>query len=408
MFTNNEGDREERDEIGERKAGAINSGSNAPFHDTSPAPASLSTYQSNSFSSCEFPFCQPVAAAAGANDVLNFCQPVGAEARVVLEREDVGKFIDLVRAQNEAAGQRTIDLRSWVDSEELEIDQMIGLTRKLTVAFAIGKLLQHLQASVSSYSQDELLRLCSVDNFAVLLAPDGTCDEGREVIGIDMITPPMSLQVSKKSCDIFSSLKPLVVDAIVARHSPFCCAKKAIHDKGEGDTSLCYELGLLVNFIFFNGSSLYSWDGSSLSALPENPQETQSNLNPIYDVLRALSISPSRITTESSRPTKSKRPSGYNEIQSPISRLARDLLACQQVNNIFQQDCTPISLGAAVDDLHSLLRWPDHFLFGANQEIQGITTIFGRSNEISSLVDAFNRVASSGNSEAFFVKGFSG
>jgi hypothetical protein len=399
MFTNNEGDRKKRDEFGERKAGAINSGSNAPFYDTS--PASPSTYQPNSFSSCEFPFCQPVAAAEGANDVLNFCQPVGAEARVVLEREDVGKFIDLARrAQNEAAGQRTIDLRSWVDSEALEIDQMVGLTRKLTVAFAIGKLLQHLQASVSSYSQDELLRLCSVDNFAVLLAPDGTCDEGREVIGIDMITPPMSLQVSKKSCDIFSSLKPLVVDAIVARHSPFCCAKKAIHDKGEGDTSLCYELGLLVNFIFFNGSSLYSWDGSSLSALPENPQETQSNLNPMYDVLRALSISPSRITTESS---------GQPSQSAPLGTMKYKVrLACQQVNNTFQQDCTPISLGAAVDDLHSLLRWPDHFLFGANQEIRGITTMYGRSNETSALVDAFNRVASSGNSEAFFVKGFSG
>jgi hypothetical protein len=374
------------------------------------------------------------------DDVVNFCQPIAAAGATApdvcrlatsLSRQDIEDFVNLARAQNGAVNETDIDLRSWVELEALKTAQKdgagsdgAGLSRKLIVAFAIGKLLQHLKSSVSSYSQDEILRLCSIDNFTVKMVANCADDEAEwEVLGIDTISPHMSIQVKRKSpaADAFEDGENCI-DAVVTRHSPFCCAKQTAQGERENDFSLCFALGLLVKFIFSDGSTLYESSNS-----PENPQETQHQ-SPMYDFLRALSISPSAMNTstngmnsaefaaESSRPTKSIcMPSQYNEeyvpslgVPSPISRLVKDLLSFQRVNDIFQKDVSPITLDLALDDLHILLTRPNQFLFGSSPQLQAVTTIYGRSSESSSLLGAFRRVASNGRSEAFFVKGCSG
>ncbi|KAL7503270.1 hypothetical protein ACHAXN_001081 [Cyclotella atomus] len=149
-----------------------------------------------------------------------------------------------------------------------------------------------------------------------------------------------------------------------------------------------------------------------------------------YGTLGALSIHPSSdqmitndsidasdgLVTESARPTKSitmpsqqnNKTPPYSLIPSPLFRLIRDLLACQQVNDTFQSDAATIPLDSAIGDLRMLLSRPGQFLSGANQELPTVTIMYGRSSESFALLDAFRRFASNGQSEALFVKGFSG
>jgi hypothetical protein len=136
-----------------------------------------------------------------------------------------------------------IPLQAWVESEDYKahspfldlqarlIAQRAGVLRKLSVAFALGKLLEHLKDSVSSYSQDELMRYCSVDNFSVHILPDGADEEGWEVVGLDMVSPPMSLKLTSNGFDssnVFqdSSYSGRDLTAFITLHSPFCCAKR--------------------------------------------------------------------------------------------------------------------------------------------------------------------------------------
>lgn len=99
-------------------------------------------------------------------------------------------------------------LRAWVDLEADKITSLqtgrASLIRKLTVAYAIGELLKHLKDSVLSYSQDEILRLCCVDNFSVTVT-DGVTDEGG-VMGIDMVSPPMSLKVGCQNISVAATM----------------------------------------------------------------------------------------------------------------------------------------------------------------------------------------------------------
>jgi hypothetical protein len=247
------------------------------------------------------------------------------------------------------------------------------------------------------------------------MVANSACDEGWEVSGVEMVSPSMAIQVMPKSSSGAIESVGNCIDAVVTRHSPFCCAKKSTPDERDCDSALCYALGVLVRFIFSDGTSL---DSSSNSQ--ENPQETENQYY-MNDFLRSLSISPSRVImntndlSEPSRPTKSIcAPSHYDrksisvlDMPSPVAALVRDLIACQQVNDIFGSR-TLITLDAAIDDLHMLLTRPGQFLFGANQELPTVTNMYGRASESSALLDAFRRVTASGQSEAFFVKGFSG
>jgi hypothetical protein len=372
----------------------------------------------NSADGERFIFRQPFTMAG--TTVPTVCQLTRPTERVTLGHEDINDFVAFARAQhNKEIHGTDFDLSSWVALETLKIEEKAGAgpSRKLTVAFAIGKLLRHLKSSASSYSQVEILRLCSIDNFVVqMIANENSSrDEGWEVSGIEMVSPSMAIQIKPKSSAGDVDSVGNCIDAVVTRHSPFCCAKKSTQGERESDFALCYALGVLVRFIFSDGCSMNSSSNSQ-----ETPQETQSQ-NCVNDFLRSLSISPSRVImntndlSEPSRPTKSIcAPSQYDQksisglgMPSPVAALVRDLLACQQENDIFGSE-TLITLDAAIDDLHMLLVRPDQFLFGANQQLRTVTNMYGRASESSALLDAFYRVSTRGHSEAFFVTGFSG
>jgi hypothetical protein len=303
-----------------------------------------------------------------------------------------------------------IPLPDWVRSEENKLSslqngldvqlqmnqQRCAMIRKITVAFAIGKLLRHLKDSVLSYSQHELLRLCSIDNFAVQVLQGVTCDGCWDIMGIDMISPSMSLQVTSLAG---GKIWGRDVDAVVTRHSSFCCAKRAAQVEGEHENLMCYTLGYLINFIF---------SGVDESVSLDNPQENTRD-NFMDSFLRSLSISP---LSEQSRPTKAacnhEGKSYEMLLPGPISQVVDDLLSCQSGEDLYRSDTAYLSLDSAINDLHLLLLEPNRYIFETKCQLTSTTEIYGRSSEAKDLLDSFSRVVSSGQSEAFLIGGFSG
>ena len=156
-------------------------------------------------------------------------------------------------------------------------------------------------------------------------------------------------------------------------------------------------------------------------------RQIQDNHHTMNSFLRSLSISPSAFgmndasslseTThpETSRPAKCSRVPTHTSIasqvvSSQVYRLVRDLLDCQNaLDSIYRSDNAYQSLDAAIEDIHMLLLHPVRFVCqGVNQWLSPITTMYGRSSEAESILNAYCRVASSGRSEAFIIRGFSG
>jgi hypothetical protein len=88
-------------------------------------------------------------------------------------------------------------------------------------------------------------------------------DEGWEVIGIDMLSPPMSLRVSSNSFNSSNFFESTddggcwggTTSFAVTKHSPFCCAKQVSQDEPRNEKHLCYAFGLLLKIIFDHSSS---------------------------------------------------------------------------------------------------------------------------------------------------------
>lgn len=324
-------------------------------------------------------------------------------------------------------------LREWLEHEgcrtasdvnDLLNQQRVCVLRKLTVAFAIGKLIQHLKLSLSNYSQDELARMCSVDNFVVHASAD-------EVFAIDMISPSASLNVTSNCFDksnFFTSRDSEEhlggdVKTFMTRHSPFCCAKTAEEDNdgGNNEISLCYAFGVLLHFIFLGEFSTFD-----ISTNPANPQEIHSHVG---ELLRSLSISPTRThsytkesasneasrdfaAAELARPIKHVRKSSQNQDSQPIlsgqlSFIVRDLLIGTTEDD-GNRSKTFAFLDAVLDDMHMLLLQPNRLLFDINHQLKVTTAMYGRTAEAKALTNAFCRSSTSGHSEAFTITGFSG
>ena len=309
--------------------------------------------------------------------------------------------------------EESTPLRAWVDLEADKTSLQTGrasLIRKLTVAYAIGELLKHLKDSILSYSQDEILRLCCVDNFSVTVHADGVTNEG-EVMGIGMVSPPMSLQVipkyfggDNKDADANLGTRGRDMETVITRHSPFCCAKVSAQDKTTNDGSICYALGVLLHFIFSEGNTI---DDVKICA---SPHEIFRHSTPMNDLLRSLSVG-----LEETRSSKRARMSSQcteesftNVTGGQVGGILRDLLSCESVELARRSETAYVSLDTVIDDMHLLLLDPSRFVFDMNHQLSTDTKMYGRSSEATTLLNAYYRVTASGKSEALLVKGFSG
>jgi hypothetical protein len=350
---------------------------------------------------------------------IMLCQPTAAPADAVanhsFDLEDISDSAIFTTAGGSISAEPTaLPLLLWFNSEASSQNYTSGLTasqqlsntrasalRKLTVGFSIGKLLQHLRASVSSYTQDELLRLCSVDNFTVHLHPDGAADESWEVAGAGMVSPPMSLKLTLKDFDSSNFFLPgnekdnwgRDVDALITRHSPFCCAKQAVNDESQNDDFICCAFGVLLRFIF-SGECL---EGGNNSESSSNPQEVDGCMG---DFLRSLSISPEDMNLGSNKRRASHQHQDDFNYYHVVSQLVKDLL------DFAPNNC--LTLDAAINDIHRLLQEPTRFLFESNHQLATATKMYGRSVEVKAILDAFCRVSSTRQSESFMIKGYSG
>eukprot|EP00804_Cyclotella_cryptica_P020127 CCRYP_014899-RB/>CCRYP_014899-RB protein AED:0.03 eAED:0.03 QI:211/1/1/1/1/1/6/342/1334 len=365
---------------------------------------------------------------ARANDVIE------------LNDEDSKDITDAERARTSPAAAAIVPLRRWVALQEnasmiphakrrsyqLGL-QRAAILRKITLSYAIGELLQHLKFSVSSYSQAELLRLFSVDNFSVHVSTDQTSDEGWEVMGVDMISPPLCVQLTSNLFSISDFFESAVdgedwgrnVEAVIARHSPFCCAKSVTEDETRDGRFLCFSLGVLLHFLFSGENRL---DESVKAGTCQHESAEDAHR---VDFILEQSRRPksARIQSQHIRSVSSAdnghdlmnvnstfRPLHCFGYTHAVSQVVKNLLDCESVGGLFCPDDAYPSLEAAIKDLRLLLREPNIFLFKSNDVlvIPAKGKFYGRSLEVSALTDAFCRVASSGQSEAYIIGGFSG
>jgi hypothetical protein len=342
---------------------------------------------------------------ANPDQQIMLCQPVAAPA---------DDFFSPVGGRT-SPEPTVLPLQLWFNSEATKVSSQnhtpgstahlsntrASALRKLTVGFALGKLLEHLQASVSSYTQDELLHLCSIDNFNVHIHPDGASDESWEIAGAGMVSPPMSLKVTLRDFDstnFFASGNEgdnwgRDVETVITRHSPFCCAKQAVKDEAQNDGNMCCAFGVILRFIF-SGECL---EGGNNSELSSNPQELQGCVG---DFLRSLSIPPEDMSLGSNKRRASHQHQENFNFYHVISQLVKDLL------DFVPNNC--ITLDSAINDIHRLLQEPARFLFESNHQLATATKMYGRSVEAKAILDAFCRVNSTRQSEVFMIKGYSG
>ena len=332
---------------------------------------------------------------ANSNDAASLNHGVLNDEFILPAREEEKESI------NQTSPTSAFSLRQWINVESHEKSFDVGqdlleaerssLMRKLLVAYAIGKVLEHLKIAFSSYSQKELEKICSVDNFSIHTSKDIMAN----LVGVEMISPCVYLCIKASQ---FSRSGPfanengwgLNVEAVITRHCAFCCATKAVIQGGEGnDKPLCYVFGLLL-FHLFSGESFTGSDIKPSSHCDE------------------LEFCQHRSWKSTCRPSSIFSLSTF--ASSSVTRLIENLIECNSLSRTSVPVDAYSCLEAAMSDLNLLLREPNIFLFDNDNTSlkKGAGRIYGRSDEIVSLHGAYGRVVSSNNSEAVLIGGYSG
>lgn len=313
----------------------------------------------------------------------------------------------------------TITLSQWIEMEKIRSSQNTNasITRKLNVAYGIGKLLQ-----ASATSED-----CTVRNFTV--GEGSGNDAGWEVAGIHMMTPALSVHLVSDSARINEDMPPhhessgielqkkegmagRDVSAIVVD------AQSRVQDEsyhhGPDEMKSCFAFGELIHFLFsgdkaprqeFEDVSITD-DYKDVQPAKKQSRETsfsQVSINSGASYFDAINCH--RVENASSK----FRPLTYYGCPFSISQLVEHLLSCG--DKLFRPDNAFKSLKEAIDEILLLLKEPIKFLFRGTQQgklaFRAGDKLFGLSAEISKIQDAYHR-ASTGRNEAVIISGFSG
>lgn len=380
---------------------------------------------------------------------------------------------------NKAHPALTIPLRQWKgaeggksfhhDSLDLLKDGKASLIRKVTVAYAVAKVLQYV--SECRYLIDEMLRLFSIDNFVVRVRADKLSDLGWEVEGVDVISPKLAVRIrtywtssfsfSDVTADDFTGRNVETSITSITTDSHLHHAKPDSEVRDCDERIMCYRLGRFLHY-FFSGEDpqlsaaeehglaknyddacepyvyepstkkSYFFSPSENSAITRGHslqigmKETSSN----YQQMQLLDFSQLSPTHTFSQ--ISLTGSDHNKMQSidesvhanfyslfeagyppALSQVVKNLLDCG--SDLFRSDDSYQHLEEVIEDLHILLADPGRFLFDKYQTpsrdrrlVVSKDKLYGRAKETALLTDAFCRVALTGHSEAVCVSGFSG
>lgn len=337
-------------------------------------------------------------------------------------------------------------LRHWIthDVQERAMDRDRGYQvkfekastlRKVTISFAIATLLRHLSLNfqIMKYSSEELQRLCQIDNFVVRISNEQT-DLGWEVIGVDMINPQLQLQIvtgAYSSCNFFDVVndQEFTGRTIMTNiNSPYAEPDETVGSPTTNDESLlCHFLGLLLHGLFTTEDLARmkpkalpkddsDYEGIPLAKKISLPSFSQLSGN---DFFREISISGSNSKIcHGEGPVEVNLLRALNSIgySNSLSQVVMNLVDCGL--GLFRSADSYTCLEMAISDLSLLLEEPGRFLFEdlyLSQKTERIISsgkgnnrLYGRTAEAHLITDSFCRVASTGESEAILVGGFSG
>eukprot|EP00804_Cyclotella_cryptica_P018958 CCRYP_006467-RB/>CCRYP_006467-RB protein AED:0.02 eAED:0.02 QI:225/1/1/1/0.66/0.5/4/29/1413 len=343
--------------------------------------------------------------------------------------------------------------------------QQASMMRKITIGYGIGKLLQHVsrqqEPPISNYSWSQLESLCSIENFAVESINEVPSSEpGLEVRGVHMITPFLSVQIdtncSPSSCS-FEHDKKLTgrnVVATIISTSASVCVNALAQGTSDCDCMLCHLLGVLLHYLFSGSRSGqvkrhshpkeerdYDPTGNEVVEVDDGLAMKKKSVDffrfddkrdsyngrlnsgkDSYPLLRGADFSQatsvaSHLNVQNDLGTSCA--SYINVRLSPLKELGYPASLSDMVTNLVDcglglsrhEDSYP-SLDVAINDMQILLQEPQIFLLAgsppATNAFKCSERLYGRSNEIASLTNAYCRVASSGIGESIFVGGFSG
>jgi hypothetical protein len=270
-------------------------------------------------------------------------------------------------------------------------NQRAATIAKVKVAYAIGKLLEHIKIAVSNYSQAERQQLCSPENFSIETFHDMLSGQ-YQVVGVAMISPYMSVQFESSTFanQIVRGENNIKIN--ITRHCDFCCATKAVmcQDELKDDNLLCHSFGVLLCNLF---------RGQSLTEDRKEPPPASIQELDGHEQLPPAKKTICMICT----------PSRSSFTTASVSRLVNNLLDCQLAAEVRPEDAYA-SLEIAIGDLQLLLEEPSVFLFDYENRCLNRDTskLYGRKEEESALSAAFFRVTLSGKSEALMIGGYSG
>eukprot|EP00804_Cyclotella_cryptica_P005176 CCRYP_014234-RA/>CCRYP_014234-RA protein AED:0.05 eAED:0.05 QI:231/0.75/0.4/1/0.75/0.6/5/82/1366 len=373
----------------------------------------------------------------------------------------------------------SIPLRQWqgVDGGESHYhdtlrsrkDKQASIVRKLTVAYAVTKALQHIADSRCKIDRDEIKRLCSIDNFVVKMSADELSDLGWEVRRVDAASHGLTVHITSNwvsGCDLFDlsgdATGRNVEATIISSDSRFRDTRQDSAGAVCDERMLCCLLGQFLH-------SFYCGDDSQSATAKERLKDDQQHGGCAMDAsfpshkkkyfLSARGKSADTIRDQSRLSLKKNFSSGWREMKSldfsqsvsshhlcrvstsesecstldnsddsiytnliplremgyppALSQLVKNLLDCG--SDLFTSDDSYRCLEEVTRDMHVLLQEPGRFLFDQCQTPLGgprlavnKDKLYGREEETAILRDTFCRVALTGQSEAVFVSGFSG
>ena len=307
----------------------------------------------------------------------------------------------------------SFSLRQWINYEKTRSYQQDGLSihckasilRKLTVAYGIGKLIESCNDPIDS--------IMSEDNFVVRetsylpgTRPHRVSDV--EVVGVDLISQQVSVNISFEfiqRLEVESSIEDMPGRFISATVST--SLQQKVRNETQDQARVCFAFGQLLRILFSGdeyGHSELNGEDKIISRQPAKRQTRDVRVSfSQASISESNSVWMARSGTANRHVCQSLIEFGC---PSPIEQLVTDLLSCG--DSLFCPDSSFQSLKEATDEIHLLLEEPTRFLFQSAYQLSWSDRVFGRSEEISIIVDAYQRVALTGKGEAVVIGGCSG
>lgn len=339
-----------------------------------------------------------------------------------------------------------VPLRQWTETEQRAQDKNHAsdielrnesLLRKVTLAYAICKSVQHISHSVSLTSDEMLDSVCAVDNFVVRVSEDKS-DPGWRVKGVETVSPTLVLKL--KTDDVFDGdFFNEDVDDVMGKnlspsitiHSSRGWRLKAVPSVDHRfEKRMCHLLGCLLRFIFTgrnpNNSQAITetndGEGEEDDITKEPPHKKKSiQASSFSDALSITQTAPhhehedSESARSESLVTNSKQPHegvALKESLCPSTVIQVIQYLIDADSDMFASDNAYQSADAVIHDLHLILKQPKCFLFENYEELSALSfnkgKLYGRSKEINAIKNVFSQVYTSGRSEACFISGYSG